>query len=277
MPRKPLSGMHPILYHMSVFVRQTARHVRWLTGKVRFARTLSDHALPYRVKKHQSVLVRKLGDSDMWLQENKVVNLRLAVKKLSGIVIRPGETFSFCYLVGRPTKKKGYQNGMVLLGGEAHEGVGGGLCQIANLINWLVLHSPLTVTERHHHSFDPFPDEGRVVPFGSGATIFYNYLDYQFTNNTPYIFQLKFWFDDKCLNGDLRVSEDLPFCYHVFEKAHRFVRLGDEFYRQNEIWRRKLVRKGGEVLDAELLIKNFSRVKYTPEAYETPEGRERRK
>ena len=267
MQRKPLSSLHPVLYHIIVFLRRTVRYIKWLRPDVRFARTFYDGALPYRIKKHQSVLIRKLGDCDIKLQENKVVNLKLAIKKINNITIRPKETFSFCRLVGNPTKRKGYLNGMLLLNSEALEGTGGGICQIANLIHWLVLHSPLTVTERHHHSFDPFPDEGRVVPFGSGATVFYNYIDYQFTNNTPYTFQLKFWFDDKCINGDLRVNEDLPFCYHVFEKGHRFLKLGGEFYRQNEIWRRKFVKKGGKVLETELLIKNISKVKYVPEEY----------
>jgi len=39
------------------------------------------------------------------------------------------------------------------------------------------IHSPLVVAERANHSFDPFPDEGRILPFGSGAAIFYNYID----------------------------------------------------------------------------------------------------
>ncbi|MFJ8513275.1 VanW family protein [Lysinibacillus xylanilyticus] len=47
-------------------------------------------------------------------------------------------------------------------------GVGGGICQLANLLYWMALHTPLIVTERHHHSFDPFPDSGRTLPFGSG-------------------------------------------------------------------------------------------------------------
>jgi vancomycin resistance protein VanW len=68
---------------------------------------------------------------------------------------------------------------MELYFGEARLGIGGGLCQIANLLKWLAIHSPLTVTERHHHSFEPFLDDRRVLPFGSGATIFYNYGDFQ--------------------------------------------------------------------------------------------------
>lgn len=270
--RKPLSSYSPIFYAVSAALRRFLRRVRWLFEARTFAKSFSLERLKYRVYKHQSVLVRKLGETDLTLQYNKVENLKIAAQKLNGIIIRPGETFSFCYLVGNPTKGKGYLEGMLLSGGEAVAGTGGGLCQIANLIHWLCLHSPLTVTERHHHSYDPFPDEGRVVPFGSGATIFYNYMDFRFRNDTEHTFQLLFWFDEKCINGDLRADTELPYKYHVFEKAHRFVKVGDEFYRQNELWRTKYVSRGsGETLETELLQRNNALVKYVPAEYETCE------
>ena len=56
------------------------------------------------------------------------------------------------------TARKGYVDGMRLSNGEARPGVGGGICQLANLVHWMVLHSPLTVTERSEHSFDTFPE-----------------------------------------------------------------------------------------------------------------------
>ena len=204
----------------------------------------------------------------MQLQINKVTNLKIAVKNIDGVLICPGETFSFCKLVGRPSKNKGYLPGMELSFGEARAGIGGGICQISNLIHWLVLHSPLSVTERYHHSFDPFPDDGRVLPFGSGATVFYNYLDYQFTNNTDHTFQINLWFSEKCLEGELRISSELEYSYHVFEKEHQFLKIDGHFYRKNEIWREKLLKfEGGRVVDTELITKNFARVTYTPENY----------
>ena len=51
------------------------------------------------------------------------------------------------------------------------KGVGGGLCQMANMIHWLILHTPLEVTELHHHSDALFPDVKRRVPFGTGTSI----------------------------------------------------------------------------------------------------------
>jgi vancomycin resistance protein VanW len=267
--RKLLSQRHPALYFLAVWVRRIQRQIEWKFNSKKYAKIRSEEPLKFRIKKHQSVLLKKLGESDMQLQINKVTNLKIAVKKINNIIIRPGETFSYCKTVGLPTKRKGYLLGMELSFGEAKAGIGGGLCQISNLIHWLVLHSPLTVTERHHHSFDPFPDEGRVLPFGSGATIFYNYLDYQFTNTTEHTFQLNLWFSEKCLEGELRIDHELDIAYHVVEKEHQFLKIENTFYRKNEIWREKILKfQGGKVVDNELITKNFARVAYVPDFFE---------
>jgi vancomycin resistance protein VanW len=268
--RTLLSQRHPALYFLAVWARRVRRYIDWYTDKKRYASKRIFDKLPYRVKKHQSVLLKRLGESDMQLQINKVTNLAIALRQINGIVIRPGETFSFCKLVGHPTQRKGYLRGMELSFGEARPGIGGGICQISNLIHWLVMHSPLTVTERYHHSFDPFPDDGRVLPFGSGATVFYNYRDYQFTNNTKYTFQVNLWLSDKCLEGELRMDTELDYAYHVFEKNHAFLKIDGQFYRKNEIWREKILKfESGRVIDTELVTKNFARVTYTPDEYNT--------
>lgn len=266
--RKLLSQRHPILYFIAVWTRRLGRYADWYFDNKKYAHKQTSEKLKFRVKKHQSVLLKKLGDSDMQLQVNKVTNLKIATKEINGILIRPGETFSFCKLVGLPTKRKGYLLGMELTFGQARAGIGGGICQISNLIHWLVIHSPLTVTERYHHSFDPFPDDGRVLPFGSGATVFYNYRDYQFTNNTDYTFQINLWFTDKCLEGELRIDKELDYGYHIIEKNHQFLKIDGQFYRKNEIWRKKILKfKGGQIVETELITKNFARVTYTPDNY----------
>ncbi|USI86478.1 VanW family protein [Acinetobacter johnsonii] len=91
--------------------------------------------------------------------------------------------------MGQPTTQKGYVEGMELSFGQARCGIGGGICQIANLIHWLVLHSPLQVVQRSQHSFDPFPDHGRVLPFGSGAAIFITISIINFTTPPHIVFK----------------------------------------------------------------------------------------
>jgi len=205
----------------------------------------------------------------MQLQYNKVDNLKIVIEKINGILIKPGETFSFCKIVGLPTKRKGYKLGMELSFGKPRAGIGGGICQSTNLLHWLALHAPLEITERHHHSIDPFPDDGRVLPWASGAAIFYNYLDFQLTNNTQWTFQINLWLTDKLLEGEIRVSEELDFAYHVFEKNHKFIQKENEYFRTNEIWRKKIAKfRGGELIEKELITKNFGRVMYQPKVFE---------
>jgi vancomycin resistance protein VanW len=274
MPKKLLSQRHPFFYFLSVWTKRFKRQLTWYFDGKKYSSNKTTGKLNYRIKKHQSVLLKKLGHNNEQLQINKVTNLKIAAERISGILIKPSETFSFCKLVGRPTKRKGYLLGMELTFGEARAGIGGGICQISNLIHWLVIHSPLTVTDRYHHSFDPFPDDGRVLPFGSGATVFYNYRDYQFTNNTNHTFQINLWFSDKCLEGELRIDEELDYAYHVEEKEHQFLKIENTFYRKNEIWRHKILKfESGKVVDTELITKNFARVTYVPAYFteiETP-------
>ena len=265
--RKLLSQRHPILYFLAIWSRRIKRIVEWKLDSKKYSKTKNSDKLSNRIKKHQSVLIKKLGDNNELLQLNKVTNLKIAVRQLDGILIKPGETFSFCKLVGLPTKRKGYLLGMELSFGEARAGIGGGICQISNMIHWLVMHSPLTIIEKSNHSFDPFPDEGRVLPFGSGAAIFYNYIDFQFTNNTKDTFQINLWFTEKYLEGELRVDKDLDLSYHIFEKDHKFIKIENVFFRQNEIWRNCIQKQNGNIIKTELLKKNFARVTYEPENY----------
>lgn len=168
-----LTEIHPILYNLRISQKRFFRSILNMKERSRFSKNISRDSYPFTCKKHQSLLRRKLGNSDPQLQENKITNLKLAASKLDGILINPGETFSFWELVGKASRKKGYIEGMLLSMGEVKTGIGGGICQLANLLYWMALHTPLEVVERHHHSFDPFPDEGRVLPFGSGASVFY--------------------------------------------------------------------------------------------------------
>ena len=126
----------------------TLRKLLWLKERSSFAREHCEAILPYSAASHKTPLMRRLRDVDMWMQENKVTNLRLASARVNGIVLHPGQTFSYWYLIGRPTARKGYLPGMLLRNGRAVAGVGGGLCQLSNLIFWMTLHTPLTDSGR---------------------------------------------------------------------------------------------------------------------------------
>ena len=231
-------------------------------GSGRFASSQNDDTLRHTCKKHQSLLRRRLGNSDPQLQENKIKNLEIACPTIDGILITPGETFSFWRQLGEATAAKGYHEGMQLSRGEVVRGVGGGLCQLANLLYWMALHTPLEVVERHHHSFDPFPDENRTLPFGSGAGVFYNYIDLRFRNPTDNTFQIKLWLTAEHLKGAIYSETQVPETFHVFEKNHRFIMEAGRNYRENEIWRSVIDRRTGNTIREELIVRNHAEVKY---------------
>lgn len=269
--RRPLSSLNPVLFILIARTRCAIRCLQWWFGGKKYAKTVLSEKLPFSVFKDKAVLIRKQSNSEinlLKLQQNRIINVKLALEKFTNIIIRPGETFSYFYLVGRASKRKGYVGGTLLANGKLVESVGGGTCFITNLLHWLCLNSPLTVTERHPHSANLYPDEAGSAPFGSDATILYNYKDYQFINNTPYTFQLVFWHGPQYLYGDLRVSEKLPYTYQVWEKNHLLFKKDEHYYRTNELWRTKISGTDGEdILKREFLQQNFSRVKYIPENY----------
>ena len=262
MPRKLFCEISPLTYRISVLKNRFLRRMRnWLSG-TRFARVRGEK-LPCLVYAHQSLIRRQLGDVDMRLQENKAANLALAAPRVDGILIRPGETFSFWALVGACTARRGYREGLLIAGGKAAAGVGGGMCQFTNLLHWLVLHSELTVTERHHHDrIDLFPDFGRQVPFGVGTSIMYNYLDYRFKNSTNDTYQLIVCTTDRHLRGELRASSPSAFKFHIVEENARFERRQGALYRRNTIVRRVVDKKTGDVIRSETLQESNARVAY---------------
>jgi vancomycin resistance protein VanW len=184
------------------------RRLAWIFDGKKYAKSQSE-PLPNLVFQHHSVLLRPLKDVEMYLQYNKITNLTLAAQRIHGILIQPGDVFSFWRLTGKPSAKRGFLEGLALENGKIAKSIGGGLCQMGNLIYWMALHTPLAVVERWRHSYDVFPDTGRSLPFGSGATLAWNYIDLQLKNETSQPFQLLVWLSDTHLHGEIRSLEPL--------------------------------------------------------------------
>ncbi|MBD3636874.1 MAG: VanW family protein [Crocinitomicaceae bacterium] len=237
---------------------------QWWTGPEIFARDIDLSPLPNQLIKHQSILLRPLKGVDLYLQHNKIVNLRLAIAKINGIIIEPGQTFSFWKLVGRPTRAKGYLEGMTLSNGNVTKGVGGGLCQLGNLIYWMSLHTPLTVTKRWRHSYDVFPDVNRKLPFGCGATLSYNYIDLQLRNDTNTVFQINLSLTKTHLQGNICSGHPIHVEYKVFERNPKFeLQWWGGYTRHNQLWR-TIINKTNQKESEELICENHAIMMYNP-------------
>ena len=200
----------------------------------------------------------------MQYQHNKITNLKLAVARLDGIVVQPGETLSYWKLIGRPTYRKGYLDGVLLKNGTVQYGCGGGLCQLSNLIFWMTLHTPLEVKERHRHGYDVFPDSNRTQPFGSGATCFYPYGDLMIYNPTDRPFQLCLRVGETDLEGEWRSDRPPQFRYQIVERHHE---MRQEWWggcsRHNELYL-QVFDLEGELLEDRLVVENHAMMMYTP-------------
>lgn len=202
---------------------------------------------PFTAFEHSVPLRRNLSDADTALQEGKIANLQIALKKISGIKLETGKIFSYWRLIGKPSAKKGYQKGMMLVNGRPTAAVGGGLCALSNLIYWMTLHTPLTVIERYRHSYDVFPDSNRTQPFGSGATCVYNYRDLMIKNNTADTYALVIWIDEEkgLLCGKWLKDSPVTDKYEVYQKEHWISsEIGGVYVRHNTIWRRHFMLSG---------------------------------
>lgn len=240
------------------------RKILWIRMNKIFASTYQQERLPFSYFTHKTILLRQLKDVDMWMQHNKITNLNIATKKLNGILIRPGEVLSYWKLIGKATKGKGYVDGMILKNGTYSAGIGGGLCQLSNLIFWMTIHTPLTVIERHRHGYDVFPDSNRTQPFGSGATCFYPYGDLMIQNNTQDTYQLFVSVGDEFLEGEWCISSKPQYIFKVIEKNHE---MKGEYWggysRHNELYQQKFDLKGN-MIDEILIVKNSAIMMYSP-------------
>jgi hypothetical protein len=115
-------------------------------------------------------------------QLGKVENLRRAARRVHGVVLPAGATFSFWRQVGPPWRLRGFVIGRELREGCLIPNVGGGLCQLSNALHDCALKAGAEILERHRHT--------RVIPgslaeLNRDATVFWNYVDLRFRATRP--------------------------------------------------------------------------------------------
>lgn len=255
--------INPTCYAISVQKEIIKRHIKNFFSKDKVAKTKSVGLLPNIVASYSSNQIKRAPGVDLTLQENKVTNITIAGGKINGIVIHPGEVFSFWQTVGKITKRKGYKNGRIIRDNKLIPGIGGGLCNLGNAINRLVIHSPLTVMEFHKHSDALAPDEGgKRVPFSAGTSVSYNNIDYRFKNETDQDVQLCIRCENDVLYAELRSEREFPWTYEIVEEGHCFRKEGDKFFRVSKIYREIKERETGKVTGKELIWDNHSEVMF---------------
>lgn len=237
MARKQVTQIFPWLLPL----RRRQRNFFFYTGMKLDGRTYAKEQtageLPFIQSESASPLYNENTGFDMKYQENKVFNLKLAARKLDGMLIRKGETFSFWHALHQDSRGDVYKDGLVVLNGQLTTVPGGGLCQMSNLLFDLFLHSPLTITERTGHGKKEFPDPGEG-PAGIDATVSEGWSDLKVENKGNQIFQVKISFDQEKIYGHLRADSEPETYYEVFNKNMEYHRENGKIYQLVDVYRR---------------------------------------
>ncbi len=261
MTRKRLTERFPAL----IPLRRAQRRFCCLMGMRldgrRYAGTQWGAVIPRTLFSDSCPLYNPDTGFDMVYQENKVFNLRLAAKKLDRLLIRPGETFSFCWAVRDAEKNTPYKDGLIVVNGKLTTAPGGGLCQLTNLLFWLFLHSPLTIVERSGHREKDFPDIGDQ-PAGVDATFSAGWLDLKVRNDTRQTFQLLFAFGPDSITGSLRADRKDGVEYQVCNRNLEYRRCEGGIYEEVDVLQRRRSRITGELLEERQLYHNRCRIGY---------------
>ena len=126
---------------------------------------------------------------------NRITNIRLASQAINGIILNPGETFSYNNTLGERTEAKGYRMGISYIGGKAVPDLGGGICQVSSSLYCCAIHADLEIVERSNHMFLV-----SYLPLGIDATVAWGTCDFQFRNNMDFPIKIESY-----LNGSSSV------------------------------------------------------------------------
>jgi len=128
--------------------------------------------------------------------ENRFNNIVLATDAINGVVLEPGEEFSFNRIVGRRTSERGYKQAPAFSGGQTVMATGGGICQVSSTIYSAIKDTDIHFTERHAHG-----QPVAYLPRGRDATVSWGTLDFRFVNNTEYPLRVDVEIDGRTLTA----------------------------------------------------------------------------
>lgn len=116
---------------------------------------------------------------------SRIHNLTLAATRLNGVLIKPGEIFSFNQAVGEISTATGYQQAYIIQNGRTVLGDGGGVCQVSTTLFRAALNAGLPIVERQAHAYRvSYYEQGGFKP-GLDATVFAPSVDLKIKNDTP--------------------------------------------------------------------------------------------
>lgn len=112
---------------------------------------------------------------------NRTTNIKLSSNKINGVVLMPGEEFSYNTVVGQRTAAAGYKTAAVYVAGKVENGIGGGICQVSSTLYNTALRANLEIVKRSNHRFAT-----GYVPLSTDATVSWGGPEFIFKNSRKY-------------------------------------------------------------------------------------------
>ncbi|MEG0076350.1 glycopeptide resistance accessory protein VanW [Anaerorhabdus sp.] len=221
--RKRLTQVFPFLLPIRKKQKLFCFYTKMSLDSNTYVKEVMKTTLPFVQYETTSQLINKNTGFDIKYQENKVFNLILAIEPIDGIMIKPTETFSLWRLIRYADKVTQYKEGLTVVNGETIASVGGGLCQLSNLLFDLFLHSPLTIIERHGHRMKEFPELSNHIVKGIDATIAEGWLDLKVVNETNRTYQVKLNIQNNEITATLYCDKEPEYDYEIInDHLHYF-------------------------------------------------------
>jgi len=143
---------------------------------------------------HEGMTARDLGITELVSQgvtyflgssATRVKNITTAASKFHGVVVGPGEIFSFDDFLGDVSLDQGYAEALIIYNGRTIQGVGGGVCQVSTTAFRAAFLGGFPTVERWPHAYRVSWYEKGFGP-GLDATVYAPEVDFKFKNDTPY-------------------------------------------------------------------------------------------
>jgi vancomycin resistance protein YoaR len=139
-----------------------------------------------------------VSESTTWFfgsSDERKHNISRSASNFYGIVVAPGEEFSFNHFLGDVSIEQGYETGLIIVGGRTIEGVGGGVCQVSTTVFQAAFWAGFPIVERWAHGYQvPYYNDGEGT--GMDATVFSPVVDFRFINDTPYYLLIENYYNE---------------------------------------------------------------------------------
>lgn len=203
--RKALRRWVPVGLRRGVARPRRAVQDRLDGSNARLAREL---ALPSETSVAVSI-TQAIKQTPLW--EGKLANLQRGAAMLDGVMIAPGELFSFWHWIGRPSAALGFAIGRAIRDDITTGDPGGGLCQLSGIIYELGLRGGLHIAERHAHSRDLYATEAeRFTPLGLDATVVWPWKDLRLENRLGGAVVLRVAVEGMALRAWFQTESEMP-------------------------------------------------------------------